>query len=46
MSETFIGKPAPDFKGTAVVDGEFKDIALKVRWICDWFDGRHMVDAE
>jgi len=29
MSETFIGKPAPDFKGTAVVDGEFKDIALK-----------------
>ena len=30
MSETFIGKPAPDFKGTAVVDGEFKDIALKV----------------
>jgi len=23
-----IGKPAPEFKGTAVVNGEFKDIAL------------------
>ena len=30
MSETFIGKPAPLFKGTAVVDGEFKDISLAV----------------
>ncbi|UJR38339.1 hypothetical protein I4U23_031009 [Adineta vaga] len=24
-----IGKPAPDFKGTAVIDGNFKDISLK-----------------
>ena len=23
-----IGKPAPDFKGTAVVNGAFKDISL------------------
>ncbi len=28
MSQTFIGKPAPDFKGTAVVNGEFKEISL------------------
>ena len=32
MSETFIGKPAPAFKGTAVVDGEFKDISLAVSY--------------
>merc|ERR1711875_49833 len=37
MSETFIGRPAPDFKGTAVVDGEFKDIALKD------FKGKYLV---
>ncbi len=24
-----IGKPAPEFKATAVVDGNFKDISLK-----------------
>ena len=24
-----IGKPAPDFKATAVIDGNFKDISLK-----------------
>ena len=24
-----IGKPAPDFKTTAVIDGNFKDVALK-----------------
>ena len=28
MSKAFIGKPAPDFKATAVVDGEFKSVAL------------------
>lgn len=28
MSQTFIGKPAPEFKGTAVVNGEFKEISL------------------
>ena len=24
-----IGKPAPEFKATAVVDGNFKDVSLK-----------------
>lgn len=28
MSETYIGKPAPNFKVTAVVNGEFKEISL------------------
>jgi len=28
MSQTEIGKPAPDFKGTAVVNGEFKEVSL------------------
>jgi alkyl hydroperoxide reductase subunit AhpC len=28
MSQTHIGKPAPDFKGQAVVDGAFKQISL------------------
>jgi alkyl hydroperoxide reductase subunit AhpC len=27
-SKAFVGKAAPDFKGTAVVNGEFKDIQL------------------
>ena len=29
MSQTQIGKPAPNFKGQAVVNGEFKEIELK-----------------
>lgn len=28
MSQTQIGKPAPDFKTTAVVDGAFKTVSL------------------
>lgn len=28
MSQTRIGEAAPDFKGVAVVDGQFKDISL------------------
>lgn len=28
MLKAFIGREAPGFKTTAVVDGEFKDIAL------------------
>ncbi len=28
MSQAQIGKAAPFFKGTAVVDGQFKDISL------------------
>lgn len=28
MSETQIGKPAPFFKSTAVVDGQFKEISI------------------
>ena len=28
MSQTQIGMPAPVFKGTAVVDGQFKEINL------------------
>ena len=28
MAETYIGKPAPSFKGMAVVDGAFKEISL------------------
>lgn len=29
MSQTTIGAPAPQFKGTAVIDGEFRDIAIE-----------------
>lgn len=32
-----IGKPAPDFKATAVVDGNFKDLSLKE------FKGKYVV---
>ena len=28
MAELKLTKPAPEFRGTAVVDGEFKDISL------------------
>jgi alkyl hydroperoxide reductase subunit AhpC len=28
MSEAFIGKPAPNFKVKAVVDGDFKEVSL------------------
>jgi len=28
MSQTQIGKPAPNFRGTAVVDGAFREISL------------------
>jgi alkyl hydroperoxide reductase subunit AhpC len=28
MSQTHIGKPAPNFKGVAVVDGAFREISL------------------
>jgi len=28
MAKAFIGKPAPDFKAAAVVDGEFKEVSL------------------
>lgn len=28
MAELRLTKPAPEFKGQAVVDGEFKDISL------------------
>lgn len=28
MPKAVIGKPAPNFKSTAVVDGEFKEVSL------------------
>jgi alkyl hydroperoxide reductase subunit AhpC len=37
MSQTQIGKQAPAFKGTAVVDGQFKEINLND------FKGKYLV---
>ena len=37
MSETQIGKQAPAFKGMAVIDGQFKEIAL------DDYKGKYLV---
>jgi len=39
-SKAFVTKPAPEFKGTAVVDGQFKDIQLsdyKGKWLVLFF---------
>jgi len=40
MSQLRVGKPAPDFKTKAYMDGQFKDVSLKDyagKWVCLYF---------
>lgn len=37
MAQTQIGKPAPDFRATAVIDGQFREISL------DDYKGKYLV---